>query len=44
MLFNDAPRIEELYKKSGFSGTKIESVADVNEEIGEADAIFEITE
>jgi hypothetical protein len=43
-LFIDAQRIQELYATSRVSGAKVKYALNVNENIGEAEVTFEITE
>jgi len=43
-VYNEARRIEDLYAKSGFPGTRVKSVANINEDVGEGDVVFEIRE
>lgn len=43
-LFSDAEMIQERYVKSGFGDAKVECSIQVNEDLGEGEATFEITE
>jgi len=43
-IYSEARRIEELYAKSGFTSTRVKSVLNINEDTGEGDVVFEISE
>jgi outer membrane protein assembly factor BamA len=44
MLFDDAQRVRELYGEAGFSGTKVKTESNVNEDAGVGEVIFDIAE
>jgi outer membrane protein insertion porin family len=43
-LIADVQSLQEFYRRLGFSGAEVKSVCNVNEDVGEAEAVFKITE